>query len=187
MKIEFATVQDAPALADIFFSHLAAHPEYISHGEMQMGVGEGVIRDGVLVAQTAPDGREKWMKYIQLHLENEELARVWKAVSDQGEIVGFVVADIEDDGDAPFGMVCDVLVKEACRGCGAGEALLQTAIAWLRERGVSGIYLESGKNNHAAHRFFEKRGFCEWAPWSGPPASWRWWRGLSGGLGSTGR
>ena len=136
MKIEFATVQDAPALADIFFSHLAAHPEYISHGEMQMGVGEGVIRDGVLVAQTAPDGREKWMKYIQLHLENEELARVWKAVSDQGEIVGFVVADIEDDGDAPFGMVCDVLVKEACRGCGAGEALLQTAIAWLRLPGV---------------------------------------------------
>ena len=159
MKIEFATVQDAPALADMFFSHLAAHPEYISHGEMQMGVGEGVIRDGVLVAQTAPDGRQKWMKYILLHIENEELARVWKAVSDQGEIVGFVVADIEDDGDAPFGMVCDVLVKEACRGCGAGEALLQTAIAWLRERGVSGIYLESGKNNHAAHRFFEKRGF----------------------------
>ena len=172
MKIEFATAQDAPALADIFFSHLAAHPEYISHGEMQMGVGEGVIRDGVLVAQTAPDGRQKWMKYILLHIENEELARVWKAVSDQGEIVGFVVADIEDDGDAPFGMVCDVLVKEACRGCGAGEALLeefrgcgagdtllQTAIGWLREQGVNGIYLESGKNNHAAHRFFEKRGF----------------------------
>ena len=133
MKIEFATVQDAPALADIFFSHLAAHPEYISHGEMQMGVGEGVIRDGVLVAQTAPDGRQKWMKYILIHIENEELARVWKALSDQGEIVGFVVADIEDDGDAPFGMVCDVLVKEACRGCGAGEALLQTAIpcGWL--------------------------------------------------------
>ena len=40
-----------------------------------------------------------------------------------------------------------------------GDALLQTAIGWLRERGVSGIYLESGKDNHAAHRFFEKRGF----------------------------
>ncbi len=81
-------------------------------------------------------------------------------ILDQGEIVGFVVADIEEDGDAPYGMVYDVLVKEECRGCGAGEALLQTAIAWLRERGVSGIYLESGKNNHAAHRFFEKRGFA---------------------------
>lgn len=159
MKIEIAHTQDAQALADIFFGHLAAHPEYISHGEMQMGVGEGVIRDGVLVAQTAPDGREKWMSYILLHMENDALARVWKAVSDQGEIMGFVVADIEEDGDAPYGMVCDVLVKEAFRGCGAGDTLLQTAISWLRERGVNGIYLESGKNNHAAHRFFEKRGF----------------------------
>jgi len=159
MKIETAHVQDAQALADIFFGHLAAHPEYISHGEMQMGVGEGVIRDGILVARTAPDGREKWMNYIHLHLENDALAKVWKVVSDQGEIMGFAVADIEEDGDAPYGMVCDVLVKEECRGCGAGDALLQTAIAWLRERGVNGIYLESGKNNHAAHRFFEKRGF----------------------------
>ena len=85
MKIEFATAQDAPALADIFFSHLAAHPEYISHGEMQMGVGEGVIRDGVLVAQTAPDGRQKWMKYILYHIEEESVAEVWKAV-DEGRI-----------------------------------------------------------------------------------------------------
>lgn len=159
MRIEIAHTQDAQALADIFFGHLAAHPEYISHGEMQMGVGEGVIRDGVLVAQTAKDGREKWMSYILLHMENDALARVWKAVSDQGEIMGFVVADIEEDGDAPYGMVCDVLVKEEFRGCGAGDTLLQTAIGWLREQGVNGIYLESGKNNHAAHRFFEKRGF----------------------------
>lgn len=159
MKIEIAQVQDAPALADIFFGHLAAHPEYISHGEMQMGVGEGVIQDGILMAQTAPDGREKWMHYILAHIEDEGFAEVWKAVSEEGEIVGFAVADIEEDGDAPFGMVCDVLVREGYRGHGTGDALLRTAIGWLRARGVNGIYLESGKNNHAAHRFFEKRGF----------------------------
>ena len=159
MRIEIAQVQDAPALADVFFGHLAAHPEYISHGEMQMGVGEGVIQDGILVAQTAPDGREKWMHYILAHIENEGFAEVWKAVSEEGEIVGFAVADIEEDGDAPFGMVCDVLVREGYRGHGTGDALLRTAIGWLRARGVNGIYLESGKNNHAAHRFFEKRGF----------------------------
>ena len=159
MKIEIAKLQDAPALADLFFSHLAAHPEYISHGEIQMGVGEGSVQDGRLIVRTAPDAREKWMEYIRLHLENETIARVWKALSDEGDIVGFVVADIEEDGDAPFGMVCDVLVKEDYRGHGTGDALLQTAIGWLHERGVCGIYLESGKDNHAAHRFFEKRGF----------------------------
>ena len=73
--------------------------------------------------------------------------------------MGFVVADIEEDGDAPYGMVCDVLVKEDYRGHGTGDALLQTAIGWLRGQGVRDIYLESGKDNHAAHRFFEKRGF----------------------------
>ena len=83
MKIEIAKLQDAPALADLFFSHLAAHPEYISHGEIQMGVGEGSVQDGRLIVRTAPDAREKWMEYIRLHLENETIARVWKALSDE--------------------------------------------------------------------------------------------------------
>ncbi|MBR4596565.1 MAG: GNAT family N-acetyltransferase [Bacteroidales bacterium] len=159
MKIETALLADAPSLADIFLGHISAHTEYISHGEIQMGVGEGAVRDGVLVARPAPDARAKWMKYIHEHLTDSSFAQVWKALDDSGAIIGFCVADIEDDGDAPFGMVCDVLVKESARGCGAGEALLKTAISWLRSRGVKDIYLESGKNNHAAHRFFEKRGF----------------------------
>ena len=160
MKIELAVLADAPALADIFLGHISAHTEYISHGEIQMGVGEGFIADGALVARPAPDAREKWMKYITLHIETPSLAQVWKAVADDGSIMGFCVADIEEDGDSPFGMVCDVLVLPAFRGHGAGEALLNTAIAWLKSRGIKDIYLESGKNNHAAHKFFEKRGFA---------------------------
>ena len=160
MKILPAQLTDAPALADLFMGHISAHTEYISHGEIQMGVGEGVIENGVLVARPAADGREKWMKYIHEHITNNALAAVWKVVDEEDGIVGFTVADIEDDGDAPFGMVCDVLVKEDYRGHGAGAALLKTAIDWLRSRGVKDIYLESGKNNHAAHRFFEKRGFA---------------------------
>jgi len=156
--IHEATLADAPTLANLFMGHISAHTEYISHGEIQMGVGEGVIRNGVLEARPAPDGREKWMKYIHEHMEDASFAQVWKAV-DGGSIVGFAVADIEEDGDAPFGMVCDVLVREDYRGHGAGEALLQTAIGWLRSRGIKDIYLESGKDNHAAHRFFQKRGF----------------------------
>lgn len=159
MEIKITTRADAEVLADFFIGHITAHPEYISHGEIQMGVGEGEIVDGVLVARPAPDAREKWMKYILMHIEDHSVAEVWKVVSDDGSLQGFCVADIEEDGDVPFGMVCDILVKEEYRGHGAGEALLQTAISWLRSRGVKDIYLESGKNNHSAHRFFEKRGF----------------------------
>lgn len=159
IEIQKAQLADAPALADLFLSHIDAHREYISHGEIQMGVGEGDVVNGELMARPSALAREKWMKYIRLHIENESLAHVWKAV-DGGRIVGFCVADIEDDGDTPFGMVCDVLVRSDCRGCGAGGTLLQTAIDWLRGCGIKDIYLESGKNNHAAHRFFEKRGFA---------------------------
>ena len=160
MKILLAQLSDAPALADLFMGHISAHTEYISHGEIQMGVGESYLADGNLHTRPAPDGREKWMKYIREHLSNSSLAQVWKAVDDDGAIVGFTVADIEEDGDAPFGVVCDLLVKPDYRGHGAGTALLQTALEWLRSKDVKGIYLESGKDNHCAHRFFEKKGFA---------------------------
>lgn len=158
-KILPALPADAPALANLFIGHITAHPEYISHGEIQMGVGEGFVQDGCFITRPAPDAREKWMRYILSHMEDDSFARVWKAEAPDGSLVGFCVADIEEDGDAPFGMVCDVLVQSGCRGGGVGNALLQTAIGWLRSQGVSGIYLESGRHNEAAHRFFEKRGF----------------------------
>lgn len=34
-----------------------------------------------------------------------------------------------------------------------------TAIDWLHSKGIRDIFLESGKDNHAAHCYFEKRGF----------------------------
>jgi N-acetylglutamate synthase-like GNAT family acetyltransferase len=59
--------------------------------------------------------------------------------------MGFCVAEIEGNEDCRFGMV--------------GDVLLQTAVSWLRSKGIREIYLESGKDNRNAHRFFEKRGF----------------------------
>ena len=56
-------------------------------------------------------------------------------------------------------MVGDILVNPQCRGGGLGNTLLQTAIDWFRAKGIQDIFLESGKDNHSAHRFFEKRGF----------------------------
>ncbi|MBO5596860.1 MAG: GNAT family N-acetyltransferase [Bacteroidales bacterium] len=159
MKILAAQKADAETLANLFLSHIDAHREYISHGEIQMGVGVGRMVNNLLEAEPSPEAREKWIKYIEAMLADNSVAAVWKAVEGD-EMVGMAVADIEDAGDAPFGMVCDVLVKEDYRGHGTGGTLLQTAIDWLRSKGVKDIYLESGKNNHAAHKFFEKRGFA---------------------------
>ena len=158
-RITPASLADAGALADLFIGHITAHPEYISHGEIQIGVGEILVEDGCFITRPTSDAREKWIKSILEQMNNEAIARVWKAVDDQGTILGFCAADIEEAGGAPFGMVGDVLVNPQCRGASVGNTLLQTAIEWLRDKGIQNIFLESGKDNHNAHRFFEKRGF----------------------------
>lgn len=159
ITIVSASAADAQALADLFIGHITAHPEYISHGEIQMGVGEGFFRDGRFVARPAPDAREKWIKCLLLQMSDDSVSHVWKAVDESGNLAGFCVADIEGDVDAPFGMVGDILVNSQCRGGGVGNTLLQTAIAWFHSKGIQDIFLESGKDNHSAHRYFEKRGF----------------------------
>ena len=159
INITLASAVDAEALADLFIGHITAHPEYISHGEIQMGVGEGFVQDGNFITHPAPDAREKWMKYILEQTSNDSISSVWKAIDAKGTLMGFCIAYIEGNGGAPFGMVGDVLVNPQCRGGGVGNTLLQTAIDWFRAKGLQDIFLESGKDNHNAHRFFEKRGF----------------------------
>lgn len=155
-----ATAEDAQALCDIFLNHISVHTEYISHGEIQMGVGEGHFENGVLVATPAPHAMESWLKYINADLDAEDAA-VFKAVASSGDIIGFSVAEIHEDGADPFGMVCDVLVDEDCRCGGVGSALLSSALGWFKEMGIKDVYLESGLNNHAAHEYFKRRGFVK--------------------------
>ena len=159
-KIIRATVEDEQTLCEMFLKHITAHPEYISHGEIQMGVGEGEFEDGVLVARPSARARECWMRYIHGDMTADDAA-VFKAVSTAGDIIGFTVAEIQEDGAEPFGMVCDVLVDESLRCGGVGTALLQTALGWFKEMGIKDIYLESGLNNHAAHEYFMRRGFVK--------------------------
>ena len=159
INITPATAADAEVLADLFIGHITAHPEYISHGEVQTGIGEVSVQDGNFIAHPTPDAKEKWMKCFLDMLRNDALVGIWKAVDDKGTLMGFCIAYIEENGGAPFGMVGDVLVNPQCRGGGVGNALLQTAIDWFRAKGIQDIFLESGKDNHNAHRFFEKRGF----------------------------
>ena len=159
-KITRATVEDEQALCDMFLKHIAAHTEYISHGEIQMGVGEGEFVDGVLVARPSARAKECWMRYIHADMTADDAA-VFKAVRPTGEIIGFTVAEIQEDGADPFGMVCDVLVDESLRCGGVGTALLLAVLAWFKEMGIVDIYLESGLNNHAAHEYFMRRGFVK--------------------------
>ena len=63
-----ASLEDMPEMADLFFSHITAHKEYISHGELQMVIAHLVPAEektAPSVSQIASDAREKWMAYLQ--------------------------------------------------------------------------------------------------------------------------
>ena len=160
-EVKIASVEDEAVLCDIFINHITANNEYISHGEIQMGVGVGEMKDGVLVARPSSRARQVWMKYIHANITSPEEACVFKAVSNEGEIIGFCVVDIQNDGAEPVGMLCDILVKGDIRSKGVGSVLLQTGLTWFKEKGIKDIYLESGLNNHAAHEYFMRRGFVK--------------------------
>lgn len=159
-NISVATVSDEIVLAGIFLDHITSHPEYISHGEMQMGVGTGRLENGKMVAEVSPFARNIWLKYIHGNIECPDSV-VYKAVTSDGNTAGFCVATITEDGTEPFGMLCDLLVSRECRQKGIGTALFNKALEWFGSRGVADVYLESGLNNHAAHEYFMRRGFCK--------------------------
>ena len=158
-KLVKASMNDAEILCDAFLAHITSHKEYISHGEIQMGVGVGHFENGTFVTDVAPDARTAWMKYIKGNISDEEGAAVYKAIDAEGNLLGFCVTEIMEDGADPFGMICDLLVKEDCRCGGVGTALMENALAWLRSKGVTEVYLESGMHNHSAHEYFIRRGF----------------------------
>lgn len=80
-----------------------------------------------------------------------------------GEIVGYVYAAIEPlswkDLRDECGYIHDLLVTPAMRRGRVGEALLNAAIAWLRERGMPRVVLGTAAHNETARRLFERRGF----------------------------
>jgi len=80
-----------------------------------------------------------------------------------GAVVGYAYAGIE-----PFswkelrdaaGFVYDIVVDEAERRGGIAGALMEAAIAWVREQGVASVMLWTAAPNEGAQRLFERLGF----------------------------
>ncbi len=81
----------------------------------------------------------------------------WLAELD-GEAVGTIA--LKDIGGGAVALR-KMFVKPVARGVvGAAQALLDTALAHARERGVLAIWLGTTEAFKAAHRFYEKNGFA---------------------------
>jgi ribosomal protein S18 acetylase RimI-like enzyme len=149
-KIIIAKEKDIKEIADFFWNFLQKNKSYISHGEIQMGVAKN--------ANTlAKNGKLIWESYLENKI-NDKNAIAYKYIIDN-RVIGFSIAHITTDEGCYFGQICDLLVDADFRNLGIGDTLLDKNINWFKEKKIKDIYLESGKDNHQAHSYFNKRKF----------------------------
>jgi len=80
-----------------------------------------------------------------------------------GAVIGYVFADVESTNwmelRGPCGVVQDIYVDEVARHLGAGRALMDAAIAWIRSKGRSQVVLMTKSRNDHAQDLFKRLGF----------------------------
>jgi GNAT superfamily N-acetyltransferase len=89
---------------------------------------------------------------------NSEDTKVWVAI-DAGSTVGFVAVKLHLEDR--MGEIYMVAVNPDCQGRGIGSALIEFALAWMKEAGMSIAMVETGSDpGHApARHTYEKAGF----------------------------
>jgi ribosomal protein S18 acetylase RimI-like enzyme len=98
---------------------------------------------------------------------------VWRAIEAQrgrtvlvavsaGTVVGTVDCAVLPNltrGARPFMLVENVVVTAGCRRMGVGSALLEAVVSLARQTDCYKVQLMSRAERHAAHAFYESRGF----------------------------
>jgi ribosomal protein S18 acetylase RimI-like enzyme len=81
------------------------------------------------------------------------------AARDEGGIIGLLTLAVFRSPSGLRAWIEDVVVDEAVRGRGTGEALTREAVRLAGERGVRTVDLTSRPSREAANRMYEKVGF----------------------------
>ncbi|GAA3929986.1 GNAT family N-acetyltransferase [Litoribacillus peritrichatus] len=110
-----------------------------------------------ITAEQQPDLQDI-PNFYQIGNGNFWTAVVFNALKDSEQIVGTVsLLDIGNQQAA----LRKMFVAKAFRGASYGTAsqLLETALKWQKEKGISQVFLGTTAKFLAAHRFYEKNGF----------------------------
>ncbi|HYE86544.1 MAG TPA: GNAT family N-acetyltransferase [Vicinamibacterales bacterium] len=145
MTIRRAEPGDAEALGQLGAALMHTHYAFDSQRFLQPGQGAEAGYAEFLVSQLRDAGS------IVLVAEQS------------GRIAGYVYAGIEPlswkELREECGFIHDLLVTDAARRSGVGEALINRAIEWLREQGMPRVMLWTAAQNENARRLFARRGF----------------------------
>ena len=147
-----ADKQDWADAARFFARVIAPDPAYISHGEIQGALS----LDG---KTWEPDLERRFLEELGEYDDTRGIAIMRDA---NGAIVSAAnVTWSFEVAEAPFATLQDLAVEPALRSVGLGRRLVAFVEKEARRRGAKWMFLESGKNNHRAHAFFERHGFGE--------------------------
>lgn len=106
-----------------------------------------------------PEEGYSWFLGTQL---GEDDVVVFVAERDSS-VVGYVYAGLEPQSWKELreacGFVHDVVVEDGGRRAGVATALMEAAIAWLRDRGAPRVVLWTAQQNDGAQRLFDRLGF----------------------------
>ncbi len=80
----------------------------------------------------------------------------------EGEIVGAATLGVFRTPSGLHAHVEDVIVDEAMRGQGIGEALVNHLLQIAREMGLKGVSLTCNPHRVAANSLYQKMGFKKW-------------------------
>jgi GNAT superfamily N-acetyltransferase len=85
--------------------------------------------------------------------------QVWVGTIDEA-VIGYAVGHVAKLADGGTHGVLDVFfVEEEARGVGVGEAMMDLALAWFRDRGCTGVDAVALPGHRATKNFFEDTGF----------------------------
>jgi GNAT superfamily N-acetyltransferase len=136
-----------------FFARVISQDDaYISHGEIQTGLS----LDG---KSWAPNLEQRFLAELGGVDDTRSLVLLRDA---EGKIVAAAnVTWSFETADAPFATLQDMAVEPALRAGGIGARLMQAVEHEAARRGAKWMFLESGKDNHRGHAFFERHGYSE--------------------------
>ena len=144
-SIRRAQARDADTLGTLGVSLMRAH--FVFDPQRFLSPGEHADRG--------------YASFLRAQLDNNDSA-IFVAEMD-GRTVGYVFAGLEPlswkELRGPAGFIHDVVIEEPARGAGAGTALVDAAMAWLRDRGAPRVLLWTAEHNQGAQRLFERLGF----------------------------
>ncbi|HJN12186.1 MAG TPA: GNAT family N-acetyltransferase [Pirellulaceae bacterium] len=113
--------------------------------------------DALLGAPTTQSWKQRKARHLDADLAREE-AMILVAEIDQ-KVVGYISTWI--DREASQGFIPNLAVDQCWRGSGIGRSLIERAIAYFREQGVTLVRIETLDQNAVGQKLYPSLGFQE--------------------------